>query len=199
MKFNDNEKILLISDIHFGHKKMVKSCPEHFEQCRIYETIEEMDNDIIAKWNQQVDSDTIVIFLGDFLMSCPNKEIEDRVNSIFNSLNKPKQFFWIIGNHDHGLRKKFKNKIFMEDYLYFEFKGKNYLCQHFGFSENEFGYDDKVLNDLIATGNKVDVLVHGHTHSNQKISDTMRDDEHKVQNCVCWDAWYKLVDINELK
>lgn len=192
------KKVLIVSDTHFGHSKMVTSSEVRFENTRRYATTDEMDEDIIARWNEQVDSNTVVIFLGDFLMNCPVKETENRVKYLLQRLNKPAEFYWIIGNHDHLIRKKVPD-IHMQHYITFEYKGRKFLAQHYGFSEAEFGFDDKVLNELIADGEHFDVLVHGHTHSDQKLSKTNRADEYQYQNCVCWDAWYRLVDPAELR
>ena len=192
------KKVLIVSDTHFGHKKMVASSEDRFERIRRYNTTDEMDQDIIDRWNEQVDSSTVVIFLGDFLMNCPIKETSNRVHFLLHKLNKPAEFYWIVGNHDHVIRKKVPD-IHMQRYITFKYKGRTYFAQHYGFSEDEFGYDDKILNELIENGEHFDVLVHGHSHSDQKVSKTNRADEYQYQNCVCWDAWYRLVDPAELR
>lgn len=189
------EKVLFFSDTHFGHSKLVSGCENHFENCRNYATTDEMDEDIIKKFNEVVDKDTIVIFLGDFLMNCPKQDIHKRVKYILHKLNKPNRFHWIRGNHDHVIEQQFQDQIFLDRYLRFKYNDKIYLCQHYGFSPHEYGYDDSWLDKY----DDIDVLVHGHTHSKEKTSlITGRNDRYKVQNCVCWDAWNRLVSIDEL-
>ena len=197
LTFNSDEKVLILSDAHFGHAKLTRNCDQRFDQYRNYDTTDEMENDIITKWNRKVDENTIVIFLGDFMFGGPASKTAERFRAFLKKMNKPKEFYFIMGNHDHLIRKKVED-IYMQNYLYFKYKGRNYLCQHFSFTDDQYGNPD-VLNHLINIGAPVDVLVHGHTHSQQKYSDTMRDDGYVVQNNVSWEAWNDLVDVSELK
>ena len=66
-----------VSDPHFYHKKLVRSCPEHFERFRNYDTVEEMNTDIITQWNKFISPNDIIVFLGDFGLNIPVNEIED--------------------------------------------------------------------------------------------------------------------------
>ena len=82
--------IWFTSDTHFGHKSMMNFCPDS----RKYKNIEEMDQDIISKWNSVVGKHDIVYHLGDFSFYGDRKKNLE----IFNSLNGSKTL--IIGNHD---------------------------------------------------------------------------------------------------
>lgn len=77
-----------ISDTHFRHSNIIHICN------RPYSTIEEMEQDIINKWNSKVKPEDEVYFLGDFAMKCSE---QDAVG-ILKKLNGKKYF--IKGNHD---------------------------------------------------------------------------------------------------
>ena len=49
-----------IADTHFSHKNIIKYAG------RPYATVEEMNESLIDNWNQCVDADDQVFFLGDF-------------------------------------------------------------------------------------------------------------------------------------
>ena len=80
--------IYYISDTHFGHEKIIKLCN------RPYQNIQEMNEDIIKKWNNKVKPEDDVYFLGDFAYKISS------INAIeiLKRLNGKKHF--IKGNHD---------------------------------------------------------------------------------------------------
>lgn len=84
--------VYLISDTHFGHKNIIKYCNRPFE------TIQEMDEEIIKRWNLVVTSaEDIVYHLGDF--GWGNKEEITRLRSRLNG-----RIYLVKGNHDyHGV------------------------------------------------------------------------------------------------
>lgn len=76
-----------ISDLHFGHKNIIKFCN------RPWETTEEMDEALIANWNSVVGEKDIVFDLGDFAFATNGrwKELIQRLNG---------KHYLILGNHD---------------------------------------------------------------------------------------------------
>ena len=48
-----------ISDCHFGHKNIIKYCN------RPYFSVEEMNEDIISKWNKKVAKNDLIYIIGD--------------------------------------------------------------------------------------------------------------------------------------
>jgi calcineurin-like phosphoesterase family protein len=56
----DPRKIFFISDTHFGHKNIIRSCGRPFN-CEL-----EMDCDLMENWNDMIGKDDIVFHLGDF-------------------------------------------------------------------------------------------------------------------------------------
>ena len=79
-----------VSDLHFGHRNVISYCKRPFN------SVEEMDVNIIKQWNSQVRSDDVVYFLGDFGIS-KRKCLDE---SLVGSLNGKK--IMILGNHDYG-------------------------------------------------------------------------------------------------
>lgn len=88
LKFNSSEvNIFFTSDLHFGHKNIIKFCN------RPWETTEEMDEALIANWNSVVGEKDIVFDLGDFAFATNSKwkELIQRLNG---------KHYLILGNHD---------------------------------------------------------------------------------------------------
>lgn len=81
--------IWFTSDQHFGHKNVLKLSN------RPYSSIEQMDEDIIEKYNKLVKKDDVVYFLGDLAWN----QSYDNYKKIFKRLNGRKVY--ILGNHDN--------------------------------------------------------------------------------------------------
>lgn len=201
LKINDN--VYFVSDLHLNHRKLCSSYEDHFDEIRKYVTTEEMNEDIVRQWNNTVTDNDIVINLGDQMMNTPGSQCVEVFREYYNKL-KFKHMYLVFGNHDHVLYKKLKNVItefpritLAGDYVLLNHNNRSYLCQHYDFTDTEFG-DPKYVNSLVSEGAHIDYLVHGHTHSVNRISETKRSDDLNIQNCVCWDAWYKPVNINKL-
>lgn len=84
---NREIKIWLTSDTHFSHNK------EFLYGTRGFNTVEEMNAEIIKRWNKKVAPNDIVYHLGDIFLN----DIETGLNA-FKQLNG--QFHIIRGNHD---------------------------------------------------------------------------------------------------
>lgn len=76
------------SDIHFGHKNILKYQPK-----RPWNTLEDMRERLIQNWNDVVGINDEVYIVGDFAFLPPTKQIE-----ILQRLNGKK--YLIRGNHD---------------------------------------------------------------------------------------------------
>lgn len=89
--------IFFTSDTHFGHKNVIGYCK------RPYENTDDMDEDLIARWNAVVLPEDIVYHLGDFSLN------KTKVKKITPRLNGIKKL--IAGNHDKcwTLREKYVN------------------------------------------------------------------------------------------
>lgn len=79
--------IFFSSDHHFWHTNVIKYCS------RPYDSVEAMNDDLIARWNAAVSPDDTVYYLGDFSLSV-------RALPIVGKLNGTK--ILVPGNHDHA-------------------------------------------------------------------------------------------------
>ena len=82
-------KIWFTSDTHFFHNKVVEYCQRPFAG------VEEMNEELIARWNSVVHRDGIVFHLGDFCFGKP-----DKWNYILDRLKG--RISLVLGNHDAG-------------------------------------------------------------------------------------------------
>lgn len=210
MELTLNENILLVSDLHVNHKKLCTSYEEHFERTRKYQTIEEMNNDIVKQWNSVVSPNDTVIFLGDFTLGTPGSKLLEVFSDYYTNKLNFKHMYMIRGNHDYALFKKiypikdmFPNITLVKDYILLNHNDKNYLIQHFNYDETVNDHDGttgdpSVLNQYLQAGTKLDYLVHGHTHEFNKTNILQNHNCNFVENNVSWEAWYRPVRLNEL-
>ena len=114
-------KIYFTSDLHFGHKNIIR-----FDN-RPFNTVEEMDRALIKRWNAKVHDDDLVYVLGDISWYDDEKTAE-----ILSSLKGRK--ILIKGNHDripvHGKVKRFFEEI--TDYKEITLEGNRHiiLCHY---------------------------------------------------------------------
>lgn len=85
------KEIYVISDTHFGHKRIIELCNRPFTD------VNEMDEIMIDRWNETVRNEDTVIFGGDFMFYKKDEK------NIFNRLKGNK--ILICGNHDHTVTK----------------------------------------------------------------------------------------------
>ena len=82
-------KIFITADHHFFHKNIIKYCERPFN------SVEEMNEYMIKKWNEKVDKNDIVIHLGDFAFKGKAKEIRKKLKG---------NIILIRGNHDYSIK-----------------------------------------------------------------------------------------------
>lgn len=94
-------KIFFTSDLHFGHANIIK-----FDN-RPFSSVEEMDKELIHRWNDKVAKGDLVYVLGDLIWKSKNN---DEAAKLIESLNG--QIILIKGNHDRFLdNSKIKNAL----------------------------------------------------------------------------------------
>lgn len=88
-------KIWYTSDLHFGHVNILKYAPQRVRYLGMKSTddVTEMNERIVALWNDQVDEDDIVMVIGDVAMGRVEQTIE-----YVRRLNGEKHL--LLGNHD---------------------------------------------------------------------------------------------------
>lgn len=77
-----------ISDLHFGHKNILR-----FDH-RGYDTTEEMEADLIFRWNKQVSNGNHVYMLGDFIWEAGSEEWLRIIHKLNGNIHL------ILRNHD---------------------------------------------------------------------------------------------------
>jgi calcineurin-like phosphoesterase family protein len=196
--------IFFSSDHHFGHKNILKYQPN-----RIYSDVEEMNLDMVAKWNSVVKPTDTVYYLGDFSLSVPDMQ---KWTPLLNGHK-----ILIPGNHDGC----FKNKPQVNQ-LYID-AGWEWIAHGFADMDLSYSFDpgvhlefakirmchfppvrqphrpkyEKYIPEL--NGNKdpeLELRLYGHTHSTDRV--TMIEGK-TVSIHVGVDAWgLKPVSINSL-
>ncbi|MDK4613619.1 phosphoesterase [Kingella kingae] len=89
--FSGHHQIFLTSDLHFSHRNIAKFCPT-FRPATSAPA--ELDEFMIARWNETVSSDDVVYNLGDLSFAHNFKQIEN----VLRRLNGTHHL--IYGNHD---------------------------------------------------------------------------------------------------
>lgn len=108
-------KTFVISDLHFGHYAIIK------HGSRPFQNTDEMDEEIIKRWNSVVSSEDTVYVLGDMFFRGVD------IDSYLNRLNG--SIVIIKGNHDRYF-KHIKVKGFY-DYKEIEVDGVKYVLSHY--------------------------------------------------------------------
>lgn len=111
--------IYFTSDLHLGYPKVIKN------RNRPFDTVEEMNETLIANYNSLVSKKDTVYLLGDLTQKLEPQE----ANSLLSRLNGKKTL--LIGNHDKY--KKYDAKIFKEmcDYKYLTDKKVPIALMHY--------------------------------------------------------------------
>ena len=86
------QKIFFTADTHFGHENVIQ-----FDK-RPFASADEMDEEMIKRWNNKVGKGDLVYVLGDMIW----KSIADYAEPLIKSLNG--QIILIKGNHDRFIK-----------------------------------------------------------------------------------------------
>lgn len=139
-------KTWITSDLHFGHKNIMKFCPQTRGH---YKDVDEMREDMIRIWNDNVGEEDLTYILGDvaFLPAAEAVKIMHRLNG---------RKILIEGNHD---RKLCNDPVFrrcfeeIHNYLEITYDKKFIVMCHYPFSE---------WNGM----HRGSINFHGHLHGN---------------------------------
>lgn len=141
--------IFVTSDSHFSHANILKYEPK----TRPFKTVEEMNEELIRRWNETVMPDDTVIHCGDFFMG-----ERDNIDRILPRLNG--KIILTKGNHDtKGRLKKYEEYgVEVHDIYYLPYKGKFFIFCHFPIVSEEF-------MNMIRGDNEEVIFCYGHVHS----------------------------------
>ena len=171
--------IYFTSDLHFGHKNVIR-----FDN-RPFTTIEEMDEELIKRWNNKAKDEDTIYILGDVSWYKAEKTCE-----ILSRLQGNK--FLVKGNHDSidkSMRRYFKD---IYDYKEININGQNIVLCHYPipcFKNHYSGW----------------IHLYGHTHDTWE-EDIIQDTKMAIEKHIpclmfnvgemCWN--YEPVSLDEI-
>jgi len=163
--------IYFSSDHHFYHTNIIRYCKRPFE------TVEQMNEEMVKRWNEVVQPEDTVYYLGDFAMAYRAVEV------FAPKLNGEK--YLIMGNHDlcHPCNKK-KSEIGRRVYLEAGFKtlelektieiaGQEVLLTHMPYSQKDPANPYDLKHQQYRPKDDGKWLLHGHIHEKWKQKDRM--------------------------
>jgi calcineurin-like phosphoesterase family protein len=170
---SDIDKIWFSSDHHFFHNNILKYCSRPFE------SVEAMNDALVANWNSAVKPDDHVYHLGDFCFGNVEK---------WNWCLEPGRLnghiHLILGNHDP--ERVFRDGTFIERFDSIDYQkiliieGWTVILNHFPFASFSNNYDHKVMQLL------------GHIHSSPGDIGNVLPEGYKLQ----WNQYDVGVDNN---
>ena len=122
-------KKFVISDLHFDHKRIIELCNRPFS------SVEEMNEQMVTRWNSVVGDKDDVFFGGDFGFN--NK----KVAGWFEKLNGVKHL--VMGNHDHAATLNL-GWYSMHTRLEVEHEGTFFVLDHYPIEDWNKRYHDSV-------------------------------------------------------
>lgn len=142
--------IWFISDLHMNNTNVI-----NYEN-RPFADPEEMNEALIANWNDVVAPEDDVFVLGDFIMGQA-----DTIHTLLPRFNG--KIHLIIGNHDtpakQAIYSEYPDKIVeMKEVAYIRYKGLFFVLCHFPLTNEAF-------LKMVQQDNSEVVVVHGHVHS----------------------------------
>jgi len=175
---DDPKKIWFTSDTHYSHKNIVHGVSEweDLSKTRRFDTIDQMNDEIVSSINKLVDENDILFHLGDFAFGNRTNIYE------FRRRIKCKNIHLILGNHDKHIRKNeivwddngnrpplFANELFesIQDYLFLTIKFTEDISKRFFLQPNRsqsfaLSHYPMLSWEDIESGS---IHLHGHIHS----------------------------------
>lgn len=133
-----------ISDTHFGHTNIIKYC------CRPFSSAPEMDEFMIARWNETVKPQDHISHIGDVTMARGGRVQQNDFIRLIGRLNGHKRLY--LGNHDHFPIQTYLDAGFEKVYATWRDE-QGLLFSHIPIHPTALGS---------VKGN-----IHGHTHANK--------------------------------
>lgn len=161
-----NQKLWFYSDPHFFHHNIIRFTN------RPYSNVEEMNQDLVLRFNSRVGKDDKVIFVGDMFFFKRTKEEIQKCLDIYHALNGTHKTL-ILGNHD-------KSSFYFpfdltKKSLTLNIADEEVLVNHYPYRPID---RPEMLKRPIDEGK---FLIHGHSHDGTRIKNKMIN--------VCCDSW----------
>ena len=156
--------VFLVSDTHFGHAGVCRfTRRDGVTKLRPWDSAEEMDEEMVRRWNDRVGTNDKVYHLGDVVMSRKSLAIMDRLNG---------DKVLIRGNHDI-FRDEDYRKYFRELRAYHVMNGM--ILSHIPIHSESLG--------------RFGVNIHGHTHADRVMRPLATSGRSNIvdvrYHCVC--------------
>lgn len=146
--------IYFLSDTHFYHTAILGYCSRPFS------SIEEMDETLIANWNNTIFDNDTVYFLGDLALN----STKDQVKTLVSNLKGNK--ILLRGNHD-----SYSNNFYLEagfsevhKFLILSYKDIDFVLTHIPEHLNWHTKNNK-WEPFKVDKNRIKVNIHGHLHN----------------------------------
>lgn len=161
------------SDHHFSHQNIIDYCS------RPYANVQDMNDDLVTRWNRVVTAEDDVMILGDLCMGKLKESLE-----YVKQLNGNK--ILLVGNHDKPFRtmagsdkRKRCEQMYLDvgilEILYGSVAstvgGHPVVLCHFP-RVGDSGYEDRYVDHRPQYGG---VLLHGHTHGKWRVNEKQID------------------------
>ena len=184
-----------ISDLHFYHDSL-----NYQMDCRGFRDAQDMNEYMIARWNQRVRKNDEVVVLGDFSMEKweKTKEILDQLRG---------KIYLIQGNHDYFVKDKAFDPsyfVWVRPYAEMHDNGRKVILSHYPV----FCYNGQ--NRLSKHGNPKTFMLYGHVHDTldqrlvEQFSDITRETIRgestipcNMLNCFCKYSDYQPLGLDE--
>ena len=105
------------ADPHFGHENIIRLCKRPFR------TIEEHDNELVARWNARVSRSDTIYVVGDFAY-------RDDPERVLRRLNGQKHL--VIGNHDKKATLRLPWASPPRERIFLKLDGESIVLDHYG-------------------------------------------------------------------
>ena len=157
--------LFLISDTHFCHANFLTFRDDQGQRIRPFDSVEEMDEHMVACWNAVVKPADHVYHLGDVTMLRGSNGNCAPAARLLDRLNGHKRL--ILGNHDH-------NTVQWYAQWFEKIKGQNmldgYLMTHYPVHPGSLG--------------RAKANIHGHIHRQHVMLDPVHRDERYINVSV---------------
>lgn len=171
------DEVFLTSDTHFNHKNICSATSnwESGRGCREFNSLNEMDDEIITNINLKVKENDLLIHDGDF--SFNGKENIP----LFRERIKCKNIILLRGNHDHNVHHYSELFLEIRDLAHYRVESLKFVCCHFPILH----FHEQDIDAM---------MFHGHLHGHGSEELKSYQSKYKIQD-VGIDVYKKLFGV----